>query len=120
MILRHTPLAALLAGVALLSLSSCGLLPTVCPSDFGVEVRPAGRVLAVGEEFTAEALALTCGGRNRAPYGAAWSSSDPSVASVDPGTGRVVGISPGRARIRAHETEGAEWWWGEVDVTVTQ
>jgi len=103
----------------LLVLGSCGLLPTVCTLEFGVEVRPAERTVAVGGEFTATATAVTCGGRDRNPYQAVWVSSDAAVAEVNAQTGRVRGVAPGTARIRALDHPEAEWAWGEVAVTVT-
>jgi hypothetical protein len=105
-------------GVPLLFLGSCGLLPTVCTMEFGVEIRPAARSLAVGEEFTAQATGVSCGGRDRSPYAVTWISSDTTVASVHPESGRVRGVAPGTAEIRAHDHPDHAWWWGAVAVTV--
>jgi uncharacterized protein YjdB len=103
----------------LLALGSCGLLPTVCTLEFGVEVRPTQRTVPVGGEFTATATAVTCGGRDRSPYQAVWVSTNAAVAEVNAQTGRVRGVAPGTARIRALDHPDSEWAWGEVVVTVT-
>jgi hypothetical protein len=112
------PSRLLLLLVPLLLLGGCGFLDPVCPADFGVEVVPREQTLREGESFSVRAFALTCGGRNRAPYPAAWTSSDDGVARVDP-TGRVTAVAPGTTDVVATEPglpPGAGW--GSVRVTV--
>jgi uncharacterized protein YjdB len=114
----RTALRALLLPLTAAVLASCNL-PTVCTQELSVEVLPRDRSIRIGQEFTATATAVSCGGRERSPYTVAWTSRDPAVAGVDAATGRVQGLSSGTARIRAHEPHDAEAVWGEVRVTVT-
>jgi uncharacterized membrane protein len=64
----------------------------------GFYASPTAAILAVG---TGAQMTLLAGGPNGIPIGASWSSSDPSVAAVNPATGWVTGISAGKAQITA-------------------
>lgn len=100
--------------------ASCGvLLPTDCTSELGVQIRPAEWAIRVGQEFTPTATGTSCGGRQRFPYSVTWSSSDPAIATVVAGSGRVVALSVGTVRILAHDVDGGPGVLGEVRVTVT-
>jgi hypothetical protein len=100
-------------------LTGCAyLIGPDCTTELGVEIRPREQTMRVGQEFTAQATGISCGGRERFPYSVTWSSTDPGVAQVDATTGRVCGVSPGTARIQAHDVEGLGGRWGEIHVTV--
>jgi hypothetical protein len=92
--------AALLVSSLLGTACAGGPFAPACPADFAVQVEPGERTIAIGESFTATATAITCGGRDRAPYAAAWRSSNRQVAEVD-ASGRITGIADGTARITA-------------------
>jgi hypothetical protein len=110
----------LLLVVLLPGLASCGVLvPNACTQELGVEIRPRERALRVGEEFTAAATGISCGGRQRFPYTVRWSSTEPEVVRVDSVSGRVRALSAGTARIQAHEPGSSPAVWGEVAVTVS-
>jgi uncharacterized protein YjdB len=119
---RPRPPAAVL-GSLVLALVAAGLtacsVPTVCTLEFGVEVTPTVRSLAVGQEFTANATGVSCGGRSRSEYTVRWESTAPAVASVDSITGRVRALAPGTATIEAREPAPEGSVWGGVRVTVT-
>jgi uncharacterized protein YjdB len=120
---RSSPavLGLLLCTACSAGLASCGvLLPIACTQELGVEIRPRDRTLRVGQEFTATATGISCGGRQRFPYAVSWSSTEPEVVEVDSVTGWVRARSAGTARIQAHEPGSGTGFWGEVLVTVTR
>jgi uncharacterized protein YjdB len=81
-----------------------------------VEVSPA-TLTALGATHAMEATAREASG---APVGAvpfAWSSDDPSVATVDPATGLVTAVANGTATITAKVPGGAQ---GSATATVHQ
>ena len=93
-------------GLALLTLSACGggdrpgvSNPAPQPVATQVVVSPAAATVAPGASLTLTAQPLSAAG---APVSTTvvWSSSVPSVASVD-ATGRVTGITSGQATITA-------------------
>ncbi|MDW7709811.1 MAG: Ig-like domain-containing protein [Deferrisomatales bacterium] len=77
----------------------------VCPA---LAIEPASPALSVGETL---GLSLTGGSGT-----AAWSSSNPAVATVDPSTGFVTAVGAGTATIRATSPDGSDCF---ADTTVS-
>jgi uncharacterized protein (DUF58 family) len=108
------PLGALLAiGLAALLLTACDETTVTALEVATVEVTPAGIQLVQGEAVTVSATPRDGSGRALVGRSVTWSSNDPAVAEVDQ-EGRVLGLQPGSARIRA-TTDGVT---GETDVEV--
>ncbi|MEP6622660.1 MAG: Ig-like domain-containing protein [bacterium] len=80
-----------------------------------VIVSPTQHTLVVGEVFSYVASPRDAAGFAYADRTVTWSSSAPSIASVNPGTGRVTAVSPGVATISAT----AEGRTGTASVQVT-
>ena len=102
-------------------LGGCEVLSplAVCTDELTVEIRPSSRTIRVGQGFTAQAIGISCGGRERKPLAVEWRSTDPAIARVDSGTGRVIAVAPGEARIGAHDHFGGQdMSWGSVRVRV--
>ena len=97
---RQTPaVRSACALVVFLAVTACGgggdggpgTQPPPQPSVTGVAVAPATRTLAVGERFTFSANVTVANG---AATTVAWSSSDPTRATVNATTGEVTGVAP--------------------------
>lgn len=78
----------------------CGILGactpfTACTDDLRQRIDPTSMTLDVGQEASASAEFLGCGGSKRLADEITWSSADPAVASVDAATGRITGRSSG-------------------------
>jgi hypothetical protein len=118
------PLPRLCAALALLGagafgLAACNLLaPVDCTTELGIEISPAERQLRVGQEFTARATGISCGGRQRFPYDAEWVSTDTAVVEVDARTGSARGVAPGTAFLHAHDPGSPSIPLGAVRVVV--
>ncbi|MNZ87978.1 Phage major tail protein 2 [compost metagenome] len=67
------------------------------PEPTSVEVAPDALSMAVGQVFDFEAVVLPAG----APQGLRWTSSAPSIASVNQITGEVTALAVGTANITA-------------------
>lgn len=107
----------LLLALALTGCSRTTFEP-VCLGDFAVEVTPTERTIQVGQSFTAAATAVTCGGRRREPYTAAWRTTRRDVVEVEQ-NGRITGLRPGVAEVTVHDpTVSADWAWTRLTVTV--
>lgn len=92
---------------ALVATSACGSdeTNTVELPDGGsvtLTVIPASATIAVGATQAFTAVATTNDGRD-AEVGSfiTWSSSDPTIASIDPQSGMATGVAPGRVQISA-------------------
>jgi uncharacterized protein YjdB len=81
-----------------------------------VEVTPASATVHVGSTYARRLSATVYDAAGNVLSGrtVVWTSANQSVATVDPASGLVTGISPGTTRIRA-VSEGVE---GTADVTV--
>lgn len=65
----------------------------------GVTVSPDSTEIRVGGATTFTAAAVDGGGGVITGRPATWASSDPNIATVNPTTGEVMGVAPGRATI---------------------
>lgn len=109
-------------GVATVTASASGVpsdpVPiTVSRTVTTLEVTPSGplQLQGVGSTITLTATALDAGGSSIAGHPVAWTSSDPSVASVD-ADGRVTAVRNGVSHVRAEVDQVQS---NSVTVTVT-
>jgi large repetitive protein len=72
-----------------------------------VRISPEGATIAIGGSTTLSAAVLGASGAPLTGRTVAWSSLDPGTATVDNG-GRVSGVGPGAARIRAAAESAAD------------
>jgi hypothetical protein len=108
-----------LLGAGALGAPSCNLLgPVDCTTELSIEISPREQQLRVGQEFTARATGITCGGRRSFAYGVAWVSTDTAVVRVDERTGTARGVAPGTAFLHAHDSESPAVPLGAVRVVV--
>lgn len=83
--------------LALASLVACSQIMDVCQDDLQVRVTPPTVALSVGQRVTAQAEFRGCGGRDRLEDRIRWGSEAPAVARVDPTSGEITALAPGRA-----------------------
>ena len=92
----------LIASIAVLTASCEDLgFGDVCTLELGARFSPADTTIQVGQTFQASVQLLSCGGKQRLADVIAWHAEDPTVATVDGSTGRVVGRGRGTTRILA-------------------
>lgn len=94
---------ALLLATALGGCSGSAEEPEVT-SSVSIVVRPDSATARVGVAVRFAALLQRRDGAE--PVAAQWSSRDPRVATIDPGTGVAVGLTPGKVAIEAHYGPG--------------
>lgn len=73
----------------------------VCTTELRSQFSPADTTIQVGQGFQASVQLSTCGGSKRLNDVMAWHAEDPTVATVDERSGRVVGQGAGSTRILA-------------------
>jgi uncharacterized protein YjdB len=83
-----------------------------------VEVTPGQLSLAPGGQQTLTATAYSFNNTPLVGIGFAWTSTEPTVAQVDPRTGEVTAVGPGTAEILAQEEFGG--LDGKASVTVRE
>lgn len=81
--------------------SACDWVGGVCTTELGARYTPADTGILVGQSFTPAVHLTSCGGSQILFDKFTWQSENPSVASVDSRTGRVVGQAAGETRITA-------------------
>jgi len=106
-------LPALLGGLALF-LASCQQTQTQPDRVLSVTVTPATATVEVGQQVALTAQVQVTGNASTA---VTWSSTDPSVATVD-SNGVVRGVAPGQAVIRA-TSQADNTKFGQATITVT-
>jgi hypothetical protein len=106
-------LPALLGGLALF-LASCQQTQTQPDRVLSVTVTPATATIEVGQQVALTAQVQVMGNASTA---VTWSSTDPSVATVD-SNGVVRGVAPGQAVIRATSVAD-NTKFGQATITVT-
>ena len=98
--------------------TGCDVLgPSVCPADLRWSVSPREADLTVGESVIARAEALGCGGTERLEEEMRWTSTDPTVATVNEVTGRITARGAGNARVIGEDL--GPYRIGPVEVPVT-
>jgi len=91
------------------------VLPAATPTVTGVTVTPPSASLVVNQTIQAAATVL---GTNNPSQTVTWLSLSPAIASVNPTTGLVTGLSNGTAVIRATSTANTNFS-GTMSVTVS-
>ena len=91
-------------------------LSMACPDDIRARFTPADTNMVVGDVFTASVQVTLCGGTQSVTDTFAWHSQDPTVASVDPRNGQVIGQGPGETRIGAIGDRVGLVGWIQVSV----
>ncbi len=87
-------------GIYNVSTATCGLNCIYCCGDSNPSIVPNPIFCPIGESMYCDAQVTNCYG-NVVSWQASWSSSNPSVMTVD-GSGKVTGISVGSAGITAN------------------
>lgn len=87
-----------------------------CLGPFAVTVAPANSVITVGQHLTPSAHLNDTGCSVQPTEVFAWSAADPTVVSVDPLTGEMVGLKTGATVVRAQGT--TTHLTGSITVTV--
>ena len=95
----------LLASIAALA-GACdglGFLATgkVCTRELRTRFSPADTTIQVGQSFRSSVQLSSCGGAEQLTDIITWHAADPTIATVDGRTGRVVGQRAGATRIIA-------------------
>ncbi|MGD2070485.1 MAG: Ig-like domain-containing protein [Gemmatimonadota bacterium] len=72
---------------------------TRTPTSLRIEPQPSD--LEVGDDIALSAVLLFPDGDEEAGSGVSWESTDPSIARIDPDTGRLVAVGAGSVEIRA-------------------
>lgn len=78
------------------------LTPTACTRELRIDVRPEAPVLEVGQSLTATVRLSSCGGREQLEDRFSWRIADAAVATVDPRSGRLTGVTPGTTALEVH------------------
>ena len=87
--------------LAALVVAACTPTPPTNPAVSDVEIDGGNRSIAVGENVTLTATVTATGG---AATTVTWSSSDPTVATIDATTGALQGIAAGTTDVTATST----------------
>ena len=99
-----------------IALPACDLFTQVCTDELNWAVSDTEIVVRIGDSETVSVVASTCGGRESLPTEMSWTSSDPSVASVDPLSGEISGVAVGDTRVTG--VDGGTYGVGPVEVLV--
>jgi hypothetical protein len=67
----------------------------VCTDELLFRVTTTEVIISIGESFTPNVAAETCGGARNVPVEVHWSTADSTVAATDVQTGRTTGRRPG-------------------------
>ena len=73
--------------------------PTVCPADLRWQLAPRDTIVTVNARFNVRFTVLGCAGTRVLSDSMTWTSSDPSVATVEPRTGAVTAIRVGTVEL---------------------
>ena len=73
----------------------------VCTLELRTRFSPADTTIQVGQSFEASVQLSSCGGARQLTDVVTWHAQDPTVATVDGQSGRVMGQGPGTTRISA-------------------
>lgn len=107
----------LLGAIALVGgLVACDSAPTVCTLELRVALRPADTTLYVGQTVEPSARLASCGGRQQLPVRLVLTSSDTSIARIEPDARRIHAVGPGTLSISV--TDSSYGFLGLIDLTV--
>lgn len=73
----------------------------VCTRELGIRFSPADTTIEIGQSFQASVRLSSCGGKQQLNDVITWHADDPTVATVDGRSGRVVGQGTGTTLIVA-------------------
>jgi hypothetical protein len=76
-----------------------------CTLELIVAFAPSPFILGVGESGNASLRLISCGGQLQTTGPYIWSSQNPAIASVDPVTGLVTGVSVGQTVLSAKHAQ---------------
>lgn len=84
------------------ALAATADLVIVDPIFLALQVDPAGPHVHSGTRYPLTCIGLRSNGTTQSILGPSWSTADPAIATVDPSSGLVTGVSPGRVDMSCH------------------
>jgi len=110
---RKTPITVVVSGGTYnVQTATCGETCITCCGYINITINPSNFYCPVGESMQCDVEGTDCNGFV-ASFGANWSTSDPSVMTVD-GSGLVYGVGGGSATIRAQISSPIEVTQGQI------